>query len=588
MSTTIRGIAASPGIAIAPLFVMRRPAGKTEAEAPIGAAASPEAELERYSSAVATARMELTALRDSTRKDLGAEKAAIFSAHLSILADPELRAAVESGVRSGGLSAGKALEAAAGTFVELLSAMEDDLFSARIEDIKDVVRRILNHLDGKRLDPWAGLKTESLVAAEDLSPSETRLMNPAFVKGFATAGGSVTSHSSILARSMRIPAVVGIGPSLSVAIDGRMAVVDGDRGVLVLDPEPGELAVFRAKQQSQERERQRTLLYAGRPSLSRDGASFELSANIGGLSDIPSALEAGAEGIGLFRTEFLYMDRKSLPTEDEQFRIYRHVLEAMAPRPVVIRTLDVGGDKEMACLPMAKEANPFLGLRAIRLCLTRPEIFRPQLRALLRAGACGRLRILFPMVAVAAELRRAKAFLEEERGALRDEGHDMAGRIEIGMMVEIPSAALMADRLAREVDFFSVGSNDLVQYTMAADRMNPDVAHLHQHLHPAMLRLIGPVAEAAEKAGIWCGVCGEMAADPLALPLLVGMGFSEFSMSATAIPAQRAVLAGIDRKEARMLYEKARTMDSAEEVREFVENWRSRAVGVEQGPARDI
>lgn len=579
MSTTIRGIAASPGIAIAPLFVMRRPAGKTEAEAPISAATCPDAELERYRRAVALARIELTALRDSTGKDLGAEKAAIFSAHLSILADPELRTAVESGIRSGGLTAVKALEVAAGTFVNLLSAMEDDLFSARIEDIKDVARRILGHLEGKRLDPWTGLRAESLVAAEDLSPSEISLINPALVKGFATEGGSATSHSSILARSMRIPAVVGIGPSLSVATDGRMVVLHGDRGVLILDPEPGELAAFRAEQETQERERHRVLLYAAKPSLSRDGATFELSANIGGLSDIPSALEAGAEGIGLFRTEFLYLDRESLPAEDEQYRIYRHALEAMAPRPVVIRTLDVGGDKEMACLPMPKEANPFLGLRAIRLCLARPEVFRPQLRALLQAGACGRLRILFPMIAVTAELRRAKALLEEERAALRNEGHDMSGRVEVGMMVEIPSAALMADRLAGEVDFFSVGSNDLVQYTMAADRLNPNVAHLHQHLHPAMLRLIGPVAEAAQRAGIGCGVCGEMAADPLALPLLVGMGFREFSMSALAIPGQRAVLAGIDRKEARLLYEKARTMDSAEEVRECLENWKSRVQG---------
>lgn len=579
MSTTIRGIAASPGIAIAPLLVMRRPAGKTEAEAPISTPTCPDAELERYRRAVALARIELTALRDSTRKDLGAEKAAIFSAHLSILADPELRAAVESGIRSSGLTAVKALEVAAGTFVNLLSAMEDDLFSARIEDIKDVARRILGHLEGKSLDPWTGLTAESLVAAEDLSPSEISLINPALVKGFVTAGGSVTSHSSILARSMRIPAVVGIGPSLSVATDGRMAVLHGDRGVLILDPEPGELAAFRAEQETQERERHRVLLYAAKPSLSRDGATFELSANIGGLSDIPSALEAGAEGIGLFRTEFLYLDRESLPAEDEQYRIYRHALEAMAPRPVVIRTLDVGGDKEMACLPMPKEANPFLGLRAIRLCLARPEVFRPQLRALLQAGACGRLRILFPMIAVTAELRRAKALLEEERAALRNEGHDMSGRVEVGMMVEIPSAALMADRLAGEVDFFSVGSNDLVQYTMAADRLNPNVAHLHQHLHPAMLRLIGPVAEAAQRAGIGCGVCGEMAADPLALPLLVGMGFREFSMSALAIPGQRAVLAGIDRKEARLLYEKARTMDSAEEVRECLENWKSRVQG---------
>jgi phosphoenolpyruvate-protein phosphotransferase len=394
--------------------------------------------------------------------------------------------------------------------VDLLSLVEDEMFKARIDDIKDLCRRIVSHLEGRGGQSALKVLEPSIVVAADLTPSETASLDRSMVKAFIIATGSAVSHSSILARSLGIPAVVGAGAALLSLRAGSLVIVDGTD-------------------------------------------------------------EHGAEGVGLFRTEFMYMDRSTLPGEDEQFEVYRHVLSRMAPRPVVIRTLDVGGDKRLDCLPMEPEANPFLGVRAIRLCLANEGLFRTQLRALLRASTSGRLRIMFPMIATIEELRAARAVLDEERAALKGTGVAVADDIEVGIMIEIPAAAVMADSLAAEVDFFSVGSNDLTQYTMAADRMNPAVAYLHCGPHPAVLRLIGMAAVAAKRRGIWIGLCGELAADPLAAPLLVGMGISELSMGAASIPAIRALLSETDSGDARRLYETARDMESAADVRRLME-----------------
>jgi phosphoenolpyruvate-protein phosphotransferase (PTS system enzyme I) len=573
MRLLLTGIAASPGIAIAPAVARFRRAFEARPERRPEA---PAEERRRFTEAVEHSRAELVALRDDTRARLGDLKAEIFDAHLSILKDPELESAVFRGIDEEGLSAEVAMDSAAELFAELLSQVEGDLFQARIDDIRDLARRIRSHIDGVAEDARGTLSGKAIIVADLLSPSETAQLDRSLVLGFVTAEGSITSHSSILARSMEIPAVVGVAGLAEACLDGCQMIIDGTEGLVIVDPEPEELERYRLAMSSRAVEAREALRYVSLPTTTRDGISLELAANIAGPADSAGALERGAEGVGLFRTEFLYMDRPDLPDEDEQREAYGSVLEAFAPRPVVIRTLDIGGDKSVDCLKLEAEANPFLGVRAIRLCLERQDLFRTQLRALLGASARGRLRIMFPMIATIEELRSAKAILEEERRGLQARGVLVDPGIEVGIMIEIPAAAAMADRLAREADFFSVGTNDLVQYLMAADRMNPRLARLNRPLHPAVLRTLGAVADAAARAGIWAGVCGEMAADPLAQALLVGMGFGELSMGAAWIPTARAAISRIDRSEARALYLRARNLDTADEVVDLVKNGAAR------------
>lgn len=568
MSVVIHGIAASPGIAIARVVIIEAaiPASREQPHSD-----GPDAEQARYEAAVVAARIELEALRDRTRETLGELKAEIFQAHLSILKDPELRAEILRLIREEHRSATDAVRGAEATFVELLSQVEDEMFKARIDDIKDLCRRIVSNLEGRGGQAAIKLLEPSIVVAADLTPSETAGLDRAMVKAFIIATGSAVSHSSILARSLGIPSVVGVGTALNSLHVGDLVIVDGSDGLAIVDPDEAETGAYRQKLAAFESRREALRRFVNKPTTTRDGRHLELGANIGGTTDLAGAEENGAEGVGLFRTEFMYMDRPTLPGEDEQVEVYRHVLSRMAPRPVVIRTLDIGGDKQLDCLPMEPEANPFLGVRAIRLCLANEGLFRTQLRAMLRASTAGRLRIMFPMIATIEELRAARAVLDEERSALIGAGVAVAEDIEVGIMIEIPAAAVMADTLAAEVDFFSVGSNDLTQYTMAADRMNPAVAYLHSGPHPAVLRLIGMAAAAAKRRGIWIGVCGELAADPLAAPLLVGMGISELSMGAAAIPTIRALLSETNSGDARRLYETARDMESAADVRRLME-----------------
>jgi phosphotransferase system enzyme I (PtsI) len=545
---SLRGIAASPGVAVGRAF---RP---LRADAPAVAAGQcpahglaprdPSAEIARFKAAMAATKAELAALRDRARFELGDLKAEIFEAHLTIAADPELADEV-AGLIEGGKDAASALDEAIAGFAALLAA-EGGVFGARADDLRDLAGRVKAALSGAATDPWAGMPEGAVVLAEDLLPSETLRMDRAKVVAILTSGGSSGSHSSIIARSMEIPAVVGLGGAVLSIPAGSLVAVDGSAGLVVPEPGPAELASFAERREAWLAGRELARRFARLPTLTRDGHALELGANIGGPAEVEAALEAGAEGVGLFRTEFMFMDRSGPPSEDEQYAAYRHVLERMEGRTVTIRTLDAGGDKPVAGLPANPEGNPFLGVRAIRLCLAHEDIFRTQLRALLRAGSHGRLRIMIPMVAVLDELRAARRILEEEAAALEAAGASLGPRPELGIMIEIPAAALDAERLAREADFFSIGTNDLVQYLMAADRMNPGVAGLNRPLHPVVLRLIASVAKAARAHGRKVAVCGEMAADPRALPVLAGLGIHELSMSPALIPAARARLADLD------------------------------------------
>lgn len=567
MTYTLQGIPASAGIAIGPVFIYR-PATERESSSLAGCAENPEQEWQRVNLALDQARQQVTALRDKTAAELGPEKAEIFASHLSILKDPEFLAELRRRIFDDQRDAVSAVQETGDMFVELLRQLRDELFSGRIHDIDDIVSRIVQNIRGTG-DVSLRLDCPSVIAAVDLTPSQTAQMDRSMVLGFITEGGSALSHSSILARSLGLPAVVGLGPFPEIA-DGSPVIIDGESGTVILNPEKEILAQYEQKRRAYEAELNLVRNYAGKPSVSRDGKIMGIAANIGSLKDLDGVFKNGADGIGLFRTEFMFMGRPSMPAEEEQFEVYKHVLSRMEGKPVVIRTLDVGGDKQIPYIQLEPETNPFLGVRAIRLCLQKEDLFRTQIRALLRASVFGKLRILFPMVATLEELRKAKAILTEEERGLKNRGIPVSDSRELGIMIEIPSAALMADHLAAEVDFFSVGTNDLTQYTMAADRMNRSVAYLNQGLAPAVLRLIAMAAQAAKNHGIWIGVCGELAGDPEAFALFVGLGITELSMGAAAIPRIRSQLATIEVSEAVQWVSQALRMESSEAIHNYM------------------
>lgn len=567
MASILTGVAASPGIAIAKAFRFANKEHIPQRQS----AADPEAEAARFRQAVEKAKGEIEEIRVLTEQRLGAQKAEIFEAHLFLLEDPELIDAVLDKIADEGINAEFALYEVTADVVQMLQEMDNELVRERAADVKDISGRIMSHLIGRPYATLSGISEEVIVIAEDLTPSDTAQLDLNYIRGFVTEIGSRTSHSAIMARSLEIPAVVGAGSAAASIPDGVVVILDATEGKLIVDPSEQELEEYRGKKERYEERRAQLKQLAKQPSASADGVSLELAANIGSVEDLAKVLENGADGVGLFRTEFLYMGRSSLPTEEEQYQIYKHVLEKLNGKRVVIRTLDIGGDKELPYLELPKESNPFLGLRALRLCLDRQEIFRTQLRALLRASTAGKLNIMFPMIAVLSELTEAKRILEEERAKLQQEGIEVAGNIEVGMMIEIPAAALNADAFAKEVDFFSIGTNDLIQYTMAADRMNESVAYLYQPYHPSILRLVNMVIQAADRAGIWTGMCGEMAGDQAAIPLLLGMGLHEFSMSASSVLPARELVGRLSKKEWETLAQEALAMGTQEEVKQFVE-----------------
>ncbi|MFQ9922603.1 MAG: phosphoenolpyruvate--protein phosphotransferase [Beduini sp.] len=561
----IKGIAASSGIAIAKAYKLVMPdltVTKTTIE-------DVEKEIACYEEAMAKTAKDLEMIKEAASKNLSAEEAAVFDAHALVLSDPEMKSQVEDKIKNEKINAAAALDEVANTFIAMFESMDDDYFRERAADIKDVSRRLLAALLGKQLPNPALIDEEVVIIADDLTPSDTAQLNKNLVRGFATNIGGRTSHSAIMARSLEIPAVVACKTITSEVNDNDMIILDGSEGLVIINPNDDEIATYEKKRDDYVAYREELKKLKDEKTVTTDGHHVELVANIGSPKDIEGVLENGGEGVGLYRTEFLYMESAELPTEEEQFNAYKAVLEGING-PVVVRTLDIGGDKEIAAIDLPKEMNPFLGVRAIRLCFQREDIFRTQLRALLRASVYGDLRIMFPMIATLQEFRQAKALLLEEKEKLTNEGVAISPNIQVGIMIEIPAAAVLADQFAKEVDFFSIGTNDLIQYTFAADRMSSSISYLYQPFNPSILRLVKNVIDAAHKEGKWVGMCGEMAGEAMAAPLLLGLGLDEFSMSATSVLGQRKLIRSLSKVEMEKLANEALQKGTMEEVVELV------------------
>ncbi|MGG7089043.1 phosphoenolpyruvate--protein phosphotransferase [Staphylococcus aureus] len=570
MSKLIKGIAASDGVAIAKAYLLVEPDltfDKNEKVTDL------EGEVAKFNSAIEASKVELTKIRNNAEVQLGADKAAIFDAHLLVLDDPELIQPIQDKIKNENANAATALTDVTTQFVTIFESMDNEYMKERAADIRDVSKRVLSHILGVELPNPSMIDESVVIVGNDLTPSDTAQLNKEFVQGFATNIGGRTSHSAIMSRSLEIPAIVGTKSITQEVKQGDMIIVDGLNGDVIINPTEDELIAYQDKRERYFADKKELQKLRDADTVTVDGVHAELAANIGTPNDLPGVIENGAQGIGLYRTEFLYMGRDQMPTEEEQFEAYKEVLEAMGGKRVVVRTLDIGGDKELSYLNLPEEMNPFLGYRAIRLCLAQQDIFRPQLRALLRASVYGKLNIMFPMVATINEFREAKAILLEEKENLKNEGHDISDDIELGIMVEIPATAALADVFAKEVDFFSIGTNDLIQYTLAADRMSERVSYLYQPYNPSILRLVKQVIEASHKEGKWTGMCGEMAGDETAIPLLLGLGLDEFSMSATSILKARRQINGLSKNEMTELANRAVDCATQEEVIELVNNY---------------
>lgn len=565
--TTLKGIGASDGIAIAKAYLLVEPDLSFNNEK----VADVDAEVEKFKVAVNQSKVELTQIRNNAEIALGPDKAAIFDAHLLVLEDPELINPIEDNIRNNQMNAAASLSEVSTNFITIFESMDNEYMKERAADIKDVSKRVLSHILGVSLPNPTMIDEPVVIIAEDLTPSDTAQLNKKFVQGFATNIGGRTSHSAIMSRSLEIPAVVGTKNITDAVQQGDFVIVDGIAGEVIINPDEQTVTGYKARQAAFLQEKEELKQLVNDKTVTKEGKHVELAANIGTPNDLEGVKNNGAEGIGLYRTEFLYMGRDAMPSEDEQFEAYKKVLSEMDGKRVVVRTLDIGGDKELPYLNLPKEMNPFLGYRAIRLCLDQQDIFRTQLRALLRASIHGKLSIMFPMIATINEFRDAKAILEEEKANLIADKVKVADDIELGIMVEIPSTAAMADIFAKEVDFFSIGTNDLIQYTMAADRMSERVSYLYQPYNPAILRLIKQVIDASHKEGKWTGMCGEMAGDSTAIPLLLGLGLDEFSMSATSILSARRQIKNLSQPEMAKVAEQALNCATQEEVVKLVD-----------------
>jgi len=550
----IKGIAAAPGIGIGPIFQLRAQTLTADDSGFAGVAA----ETERLERALAAARQELEQVAAQLAEQ-APEEAAIFEVHGEILDDPDLLEAVHGNIALR-QNAAAAWQAAIRDRAAQVAALDDELLAERAADLRDVGQRVLRHLLGATDGPLLP-QEPAIVVAHDLSPSDTAALSGLSVLGFCTAAGGPTAHAAIIARALRLPAIVSAGERVLDLEDGVMAILDGTAGTLTVAPGEGVLAMARSRQKHWQQMQEAAATTAAQPARTTDGHHVEVVANIGGLKDAEAAAESGAEGVGLLRTEFLFLGRQTAPSEEEQAEVYRGIVAALGGRPVIVRTLDIGGDKPLPYIDLPHEANPFLGERGIRLCLARPELLRQQVRAILRAAEVGPVRIMFPMIADVAEWRQARQIVEEERAALG------APAVEMGIMIEIPSAALMADCFAPEVDFFSIGTNDLTQYTLAMDRMHPTLAAYSDGLHPAVLRLVARTVEAAHQHGKWVGICGELGADPVAVPILVGIGVDELSVSVPAVAPVKAQIRGLSRQAAQKLAGQALACATAAEVR---------------------
>jgi multiphosphoryl transfer protein len=550
----LSGLPGAPGIATGPARHFRAP----EPEIPTGSSGDPGAEWEALTKARERVRDEIRAARDSVATRAGEYNAAIFDAHLLFLDDEALLGPARRAIDEGA-NAAQAWHDAAEAVAAQYRGLDDEYMQARAEDLTGVARQVVAAVTGG--EAAASLSGRGIVVANDLTPADTASLDRTLALGIATAAGSPTSHSAILARSLGIPAVVGAGEALLGVEEGMELLLDGDAGTIDVEPDAELTAEYEERGAAKRRSAELAQASAAEPALTRDGRRIEVVANIGAPSDVAAAIENGAEGVGLLRTEFLFLDRDTMPSEDEQHAVYSTIAEALQGRPLILRTLDVGADKPLPYVAQRPEANPFLGVRGIRLAFEQPELLETQLHAVVRTAAEHPLKVMFPMVATLDELRRAKEALDSVRAQLE------AVELEVGVMIEVPAAALAAEQFAPEVDFFSLGTNDLTQYTLAAERGNAAVAELADGLHPAVLRLIGMVAEAASEHGKWAGVCGELASDPIAVPALVGLGIVELSANAPAIPAVKAAVRAIDAEVAHEQAERALELDSAADVR---------------------
>lgn len=567
MSLLLNGLAASNGIAIAPAYLLvgsDLPVQKQHTN-------DKDHEVTRLHDSFAFSRQELRRIRDQAHERLGQRAAAVVDTQLAMLGDPALFAMMRQEIMQSGVTAEWAVKQTTDHYLTIFEKQNDnDYLQARGTAMRDVAKRLLSHLMAVELPDPQKLDHRAIIVAANITPTDTAQFDRRYVAGLVTDTGGRTSHFTIMSRTLSLPVVVGTKIATTEIQNGDLLIVDGIHGKVIVRPTEEELEQYRLLAGKFAREQEAWGAVRNQQTISADGRHFEVAANVGTLADMEDARKNGAEGIGLLRTEFLYMNQSRLPSEEEQFRAYKQFVAGMNEKRVVARTLDVGGDKRLGMVPLPSEANPYLGFRAIRIGLARPEILRPQLRALLRASVYGRLAIMFPMVATLEEFHQARAILEEERAQLSSAGIPLAQNVELGMMLEIPAVAMMADIFAPEVDFFSIGSNDLIQYLFAADRGNPRVAYLYQELHPAVLRTVKRVIDAAHAEGKWVGMCGEMAGNPLAAPLLMGMGLDEFSMNSNRILQIRSLIKKMNTRQLQPLVHRALNAQSAPEVAELV------------------
>lgn len=574
----IQGIGVSEGIRIAKAYIYKPSQGANSDSSPDekdipDTPSAIGAELIKLREAKASCAEQLDALTEKAKEAVGEEQAGILAGQRKLLEDPAFYPKMETRVREKLESAPKAVAEIVSQVASMLEGMNNDYMKERAADIRDIGNRLLACLSPGQSRGFTGITEQVILVADDLAPSDTVQLDPDLVIGFITRTGGATSHTAILARSLGIAAIVGAGDGVDGIEDGDTLVLDGSAGMCVARPDEAEAEQYRLRMLHDLERRQSLEAYAARPAVTADGVRVELAANIGSAAEAKTAVLQGADGVGLFRTEFLFMNAPAMPGEEEQFRAYQEAARTMEGRPVIIRTMDIGGDKELPYLQLPKETNPFLGYRAIRVGLVRQELLRTQLRAVLRASAFGTVKVMFPMISGLQEWRQAKAILTEVQAELRQDGIRFDEKMEVGIMVEIPSTAVLAERFASEVDFFSIGTNDLVQYTVAADRMNEHVAHLYDYYHPAVLHLIRTVIEASHKVGKWTGMCGSMAGDPLAAPLLLGLGLDEWSMEASGLSRMKERLATLDRQECRELAKRILRLDTPQAVRQALEEF---------------